>query len=84
MNSLELPSVVCGNKYDIHYSRHKVSELKKISLAEKWGIYYNISAKTNYDFEKPFLYLARKLSCHNDLVFMPHSPRLPPEVSPLN
>ena len=23
--------------------------------------YYEISAKTNYNFEKPFLYLARKL-----------------------
>lgn len=43
-------------------------------LAEKWGMYYNISSKTNYNFEKPFLYLARKLSEYNDLV-------LPPEVS---
>ena len=44
-------------------------------------MYYNISAKSNYDFEKPFLYLARILTGNNDLVFIPQAPLEPPDVS---
>jgi GTP-binding nuclear protein Ran len=81
MNKGNVPSVACGNKFDIHYSKHKVSELKKIDIMNKWGMYYNISAKSNHDFEKPFLYLARILTGNNDLVFIQHLPLEPPTVS---
>ena len=80
MNEQELPSVVCGNKYDIHCNTHKLSQSDKTSIKEKWGMYYDISAKTNYNFEKPFLYLARKLSGYNNLVFIQHPPLAPPSV----
>jgi len=73
-----LPIVVCGNKYDIDRDRHKLTQLDKLGLKEIWGMYYDISVKSNYNFEKPFLYLARKLSGHNDLVFIPHPGPIPP------
>ena len=79
MNSNGLPSIACGNKFDVN--KHKLPEIKKMGLVDKWGMYYDISAKTNYDYEKPFLYLARKLSSHNDLVFTPFPPVKPPEIS---
>ena len=81
MNKEKVPSVACGNKFDISYTKHEVSELKKIDIINKWGMFYNISAKTNYNFEKPFLYLARILTRHNDLVFIPLPPLEPPNVS---
>ena len=34
MNSQELPSVVCGNKYDINCNTHKLSQLDKMRLKE--------------------------------------------------
>ena len=77
MNEQELPSVVCGNKFDIHCNTHKLLQSDKTSLKEKWSMYYDISAKSNYNFEKPFLYLARKLSGYNDLVFTTTSHRAP-------
>jgi GTP-binding nuclear protein Ran len=32
--------------------------------------YYDISAKSNYNYEKPFLWLARRLAGNNNLVFV--------------
>jgi GTP-binding nuclear protein Ran len=69
MNKQELPSVACGNKNDIDSKQHKLSKLFKMKLKQKWGMYFDISAKSNHNFEKPFLYLARKLTGHKDLVF---------------
>lgn len=82
INSLDLPSVVCGNKYDIHSSRHKVSEVDKMNMWSKWGIYYDIIVKTNYNIQKPFLYLVGVLTGYNDLVFIPHPPITSPTVNP--
>ena len=31
--------------------------------------YYDVSARSNYNFEKPFLYLLRKLTGFDDLMF---------------
>ena len=41
--------------------------------------YYDISAKSNYNFEKPFLWLARKLSGDNQLHFVEAPALQPPE-----
>jgi GTP-binding nuclear protein Ran len=43
--------------------------------------YYDISAKSNYNFEKPFLWLARKLVGNPNLEFVAMPALLPPEVS---
>lgn len=43
--------------------------------------YYDISAKSNYNFEKPFLWLARKLIGDGNLEFVAMPALLPPEVT---
>lgn len=43
--------------------------------------YYDISAKSNYNFEKPFLWLARKLVGDPNLEFVEMPALEPPEVS---
>ena len=42
--------------------------------------YYDISAKSNYNFEKPFLWLARKLIGDPNLEFVAMPALQPPEV----
>lgn len=42
--------------------------------------YYDISAKSNYNFEKPFLWLARKLLGDPNLEFVAMPALAPPEV----
>ena len=81
INKTKLLSFACGNKFDINQTSHKLSQTDKMSLVEKWGMYYDIIAKTNYNFENPFLYLARKLSGYDNCVFIPHNSVLPHEVS---
>ena len=55
-----IPIVLCGNKVEVKERKVKT---KQINFHRKKNIqYYEISAKTNYNFEKPFLYLARKLT----------------------
>ncbi|RHN63894.1 putative enoyl-CoA hydratase [Medicago truncatula] len=43
--------------------------------------YYEISAKSNYNFEKPFLYLAKKLAGNMNLHFVEMPALAPPEVA---
>lgn len=73
-----IPIVLCGNKIDCKDRKVKPSEIqfhrkKKIQ-------YYDISAKSNYNFEKPFLYLARCLTGEGSLNFVESPAVLPPEV----
>ena len=42
--------------------------------------YYDISAKSNYNFEKPFLWLARKLTGDPNLEFVAMPALAPPEI----
>ena len=43
--------------------------------------YYDISAKSNYNFEKPFLWLARKLAGNPHLEFVASPALAPPEAT---
>ena len=43
--------------------------------------YYDISAKSNYNFEKPFLWLAKKLTGDPSLDFVEMPALEPPEVT---
>lgn len=55
-----------------------------LSLSIKYSIYlqyYDISAKSNYNFEKPFLWLARKLIGDPNLEFVAMPALVPPEVT---
>jgi len=55
-----IPIVLCGNKVDI---KDRKVRPKQITFHRKKNLqYYDISAKSNYNFEKPFLWLARKLT----------------------
>ena len=55
-----IPMVLVGNKVDIADRKVKA---RQILFPRKHGIqYYDISAKSNYQFEKPFLWLLKKLT----------------------
>ena len=55
---------------------------KQITFHRKKNLqYYDISAKSNYNFEKPFLWLARKLSGDNQLHFVEAPALQPPEFT---
>jgi GTP-binding nuclear protein Ran len=55
-----IPIVLVGNKVDVKDRKVKA---KAITFHRKKNLqYYDISAKSNYNFEKPFLFLARKLT----------------------
>lgn len=61
-----VPVVVCGNKVDV---KNRQVKPKQVTFHRKNNLqYYEISAKSNYNFEKPFLYIARKLAG-----YLPHS-----------
>ena len=60
--------VLCGNKVCIMDRKVKA---KSIVFRRKKNLqYYDISAKSNYSFEKPFLWLARKLIGDHYLEFV--------------
>jgi GTP-binding nuclear protein Ran len=64
-----IPIVLCGNKVDVKDRKVKPKQImfhrKKPNMQ-----YYDISAKSNYNYEKPFLWLARRLAGNNNLVFV--------------
>uniref|UniRef100_A0A4W5MHL0 GTP-binding nuclear protein Ran n=1 Tax=Hucho hucho TaxID=62062 RepID=A0A4W5MHL0_9TELE len=73
-----IPIVLCGNKVDIKDRKVKA---KSIVFHRKKNLqYYDISAKSNYNFEKPFLWLARKLIGDPNLEFVAMPALAPPEI----
>ncbi|KAI1731677.1 ras family domain-containing protein [Ditylenchus destructor] len=73
-----IPIVLVGNKVDVKDRKVKA---KSITFHRKKNLqYYDISAKSNYNFEKPFLYLARKLVGDPNLEFVAMPALQPPEV----
>lgn len=63
-----IPIVLVGNKVDCPNREVKA---KMITFHRKQGLqYYDISAKSNYNFEKPFLWLAKKLANDPTLHFV--------------
>lgn len=71
-------SLIPGNKVDIKDRKVKA---KSIVFHRKKNLqYYDISAKSNYNFEKPFLWLARKLIGDPNLEFLAMPALAPPEV----
>ena len=72
-----VPIVLVGNKVEIKDRKVKA---KAITFHRKKNLqYYDISAKSNYNFEKPFLWLAKKLSGDNNLHFVEAPALQPPE-----
>ena len=55
----DIPIVLVGNKCD----KDRAVKTKTIVFHRKKNIqYFDISAKSNYNYEKPFLHLARELT----------------------
>ncbi|EHA57450.1 GTP-binding nuclear protein gsp1/Ran [Pyricularia oryzae] len=71
-----IPIVLCGNKVDVKERKVKA---KTITFHRKKNLqYYDISAKSNYNFEKPFLWLGRKLVGNPGLEFVAAPALAPP------
>nr|QBK87254.1 MAG: Ras family GTPase [Marseillevirus LCMAC201] len=65
----EKPMIICGNKHD--EKNHQVGTTDFNFHRSRSNCYsFYVSAKSNYNFEKPFLYLARMLTRHPDLKFV--------------
>ncbi len=74
-----IPIVLVGNKCDMKERRVKT---KNITFHQRKNMpYYDISAKSNYNFEKPFRWLARKLTKTPELKFEEALAIKPPEVA---
>ena len=72
-----IPIVLTGNKVEIKDRKVKP---KQITFHRKKNLqYYDISAKSNYNYEKPFLWLARKLAGDNQLNIVEALALQPPE-----
>ncbi|KAI3629147.1 hypothetical protein CBS9595_000219 [Malassezia furfur] len=73
-----IPIVLCGNKVDVKERKVKTGA---VTFHRKKNLqYFEISAKSNYNFEKPFLWLARKLVGNPALEFAAAPALAPPEV----
>mmetsp|Transcript_49093 Transcript_49093/g.88779 ORF Transcript_49093/g.88779 Transcript_49093/m.88779 type:complete len:255 (+) Transcript_49093:59-823(+) len=73
----DVPVVLVGNKVD---SPERVLKATQIHYHRKRGIqYYDMSVKSNFNFEKPFLWLARRLTGRPELQFVGEFAK-PPEV----
>eukprot|EP00928_Gymnodinium_smaydae_P002832 TRINITY_DN11034_c0_g1_i1.p1 TRINITY_DN11034_c0_g1~~TRINITY_DN11034_c0_g1_i1.p1 ORF type:complete len:254 (+),score=25.93 TRINITY_DN11034_c0_g1_i1:49-810(+) len=77
-----LPCVLVGNKVDV---KEREVKAQNISFHRKRGIrYYDVSAKSNYNFEMPFLYLAQRLTGQPDLRFIGNFAKAPEASMPLD
>lgn len=65
-----IPIVICGNKCDDPNRKVESNSIRLHDLYRNIDAqYYDISAKTLYNQDKPFLSLARQLTGKDDLVF---------------
>eukprot|EP01083_Nonionella_stella_P144051 448984_1 len=74
-----IPIVLCGNKVDLKgrkvKPKHIMFHRKKPNIQ-----YYDISAKSNYQFEKPFLWIIKKLSGNNKVKYVDAVAVKPPDI----
>lgn len=73
-----IPIVLCGNKVDCKDRKVKPKDI--VFHRRKNLQYYDISAKSNYNFEKPFLYIIRKITGDNNASFVEAPALAPAEV----
>eukprot|EP00923_Selenidium_pygospionis_P056376 GHVN01098407.1.p1 GENE.GHVN01098407.1~~GHVN01098407.1.p1 ORF type:complete len:225 (-),score=35.12 GHVN01098407.1:250-924(-) len=71
----KIPIVLVGNKVDVSDRQVKA---RQIQFHRKRNLqYYDVSARTNYNFERPFLWLARRLTNQSALVFVGQHAKAP-------
>ncbi|MHB1952676.1 MAG: GTP-binding protein [Sulfobacillus sp.] len=77
------PIVVCGNKVDVSDRAVSPADIGKLlpriaDLCDGVKVrYFDVSAKSMYNYEQPFLYLARLLTFRDGLCFCPPNDGLP-------
>ncbi|KAL3747622.1 hypothetical protein ACJRO7_016427 [Eucalyptus globulus] len=77
-NLCRVPIVLCGNKVDVKKGQVKA---RCVTFHKKKNLqFYEISAKSNYNVEKPSLYLARKLAGNPGLHSVRTLALAPPKV----
>lgn len=64
----DVPMVLCGNKVDI--AERKVKPMDVVVHRKLKCDYYDVSAKSSYNIQRPFLSLARRLLGEPDLEFV--------------
>lgn len=71
----DVPVVLVGNKVDC---AERALKAQHITFHRRRGLqYYDLSVKSGYNFEKPFLALARRLTGKDDLQFVGEFARAP-------
>lgn len=74
-----IPIVLCGNKVDVADRKVKA---KSITFHRKKNLqFYEISAKSNHNFEKPFIWLMSKLTGCPDITLVSNPVLAPPETT---
>ena len=74
-----IPIVLVGNKVDV---RDRKVKAKQITFHRKKNLqYYDISAKSNYQFEKPFVWLLRRMVNDANLTLVETPLLAPSEVA---
>lgn len=77
-----LPIVLCGNQVDrtAQYNRMvTMNAIRQTNFVINRN-YFDISARTNYHFDHPFLFLGRRLTNDNNLQVIEHDPIEPPTI----
>lgn len=73
-----IPIVLCGNKVDL---KDRAVKSRHILFHRKKNLkYYDISAKSNYNYARPFLWLAQQLSGESKLEFVEAPALAPPNA----
>jgi len=62
-----IPIVLIGNKCDCKDRKVKPKDI--VFHRRKNLQYYDVSARSNYNFEKPFLYISKRLTRDNECIF---------------
>lgn len=71
----KIPMVLVGNKVDVTDRQVKA---RQIQFHRKRNLqYFDVSARTNYNFERPFLWLARRLTDQTNLSFVGEHAKAP-------
>jgi len=77
----QIRMILCGNKSDCKDKKVTANDIIKV-IQELGNInYIEISSKSNYNYEKPFLWFAKKLIGAENLTFVEGPAVNPPEVN---
>jgi len=74
-----IPIVLCGNKVDVKDRKVKPKHINFHRRSPNIQ-YYDISAKSNYNFEKPFLWITCKITGNQNVKFVAETAITPKET----